>query len=1108
MKYKKMVNWLICLFLVFNICAFSVTDQEVQNIQNAIPDKPTVRPVKQRTMLVFSLCNGYKHASIPYWEKALDVMGEKTGAFKVVHSKNMDVFTESTLKQYDVICFNNTTGLVPNKAQQTTIMDFVKRGKGIVGIHAATDNFYEWLEGATMMGGVFKGHPWNAGGTWRIKIDDPSHPLMKPFEGKGFMINDEIYRTLPPQYSRENQRVLMSLDMSDPATKNAEGVTPEDMDTGISWIKPVGNGRLFYCSFGHNNHLTWNRPVLEHFLAGIQYAMGDLKADDSPIKAAPKKLDVSMLDSLIGQVKQYDWDKNRTSLVQLHSLIQEQCKNKDTLKTVESKILSALESGATLAVVDFFCKELAVIGTEQSAPLLSKMLLNPDTSDQARYALERISGDAVDAALLSQLAETKNKTIQIGIITSLGVRRSETAVNRLVDLGKDQDEKVATAAIRALGFIGTEKSANALKSIAKDNLKEHVWDALLSCAGSLSRSGQKNAARNIYLNLYSKDNPSLVQIGALNGLVQIDADEIEIILPAAIQSNDPVLQAAAIGAIAEIDDLRLLRIAASRLMILSDTAKTQLCAALTANEKKIGKKQIERLTGSKNRCVRIAAYQALGKLGDVDTIEPLAEAAANAKERDERKVAREALYQIPGKAIDDAILHKIAAEESEKVVIELVRAAIHRQIAEAPEVLFQTAMSENQRIAAESIRALQSLAGPEYMEEMIKLLIARPGRGTEDALVVAAEKIPNRNNRADMILNKYSTVTGNENAQVSMLRVIGKLGDTDAVSLLRKEHTSSNAKVSEAAFRAMTDWPGNDFIKEMKYLAENKKDTKTKILAFRAYNRMQAADSGKSDSEVVDELIAAYQMAERPDEQRMVVGVLGGFGSIKTLTFVQKVLENPQFKAEAEVSLVSICEKLAKRDPFAVKSTVQEIKTTTENQSVKKRAQVILDKMKEQEGFVLDWQVSGPYTVKGKDGNVLFNHMFGPEKKTNAEQWKSSQILARSDQLWHFDLNKLGKGDNRVAYLKTTLIVAKIADAVLEIGSDDGVKVWLNGKLVHANNASRAVKPGEDKVKVKLNKGENTVLAKVNQKAGNWGFCMKVVGTDGKPLSGLKVQSK
>jgi type 1 glutamine amidotransferase len=55
-----------------------------------------------------------------------------------------------------------------------------------------------------------------------------------------------------------------------------------DHDFGLSWIKKDGQGRVFYMALGHNERIYAIKSMLEHMLAGMQYALGDLKADDSP----------------------------------------------------------------------------------------------------------------------------------------------------------------------------------------------------------------------------------------------------------------------------------------------------------------------------------------------------------------------------------------------------------------------------------------------------------------------------------------------------------------------------------------------------------------------------------------------------------------------------------------------------------------------------------------------------------------------------------------------------------------------------------------------------------------------------------------------------------
>jgi type 1 glutamine amidotransferase len=131
-----------------------------------------------------------------------------------------------------------------------------------------------------MVGGLFDGHPWGGGGTWAVKIDAPEHPLTQPFGGKGFKIKDEIYQLKDP-YARADRRVLLSLDLTDPATGSKKGKR-KDRDYAIAWIKREGEGRVFYSSFGHAENVFTLPEVLAYTLNGIQYALGDLPADDSP----------------------------------------------------------------------------------------------------------------------------------------------------------------------------------------------------------------------------------------------------------------------------------------------------------------------------------------------------------------------------------------------------------------------------------------------------------------------------------------------------------------------------------------------------------------------------------------------------------------------------------------------------------------------------------------------------------------------------------------------------------------------------------------------------------------------------------------------------------
>jgi type 1 glutamine amidotransferase len=227
-------------------------------------------------VLVSSQTAKFVHPSIPMSHEVLKKLAGDSGAIEVTIDNELKHCTSDGLKNFDIIMFVNTTHeLKIDDAQKQALLDFVRSGKGFVGVHAATDTFYEWPEYGEMIGGYFDGHPWHNTDSVTIKVEKPENPIVKPFGDKPFELTEEIYQFKAP-YDRSKCEVLLSLDTSKTdMTKN--GIKRTDGDFAVSWIKPFGKGRVFYTSLGHNE-AVWNDPRYQkHLLAGIAWAGGEGK---------------------------------------------------------------------------------------------------------------------------------------------------------------------------------------------------------------------------------------------------------------------------------------------------------------------------------------------------------------------------------------------------------------------------------------------------------------------------------------------------------------------------------------------------------------------------------------------------------------------------------------------------------------------------------------------------------------------------------------------------------------------------------------------------------------------------------------------------------------
>jgi len=376
-----------------NSTPLTAKQTDIDAMLAALPTTPGAKPPRPRKVLVMAHtgAGGFVHASIPLAAKTVEALGNQGNLWSTAVSYDAADITTANLKQYDAIFLDSTTACFLDDADQTVtaarraaFLDFVRSGKGIASIHAATDSYHsdcvaasaaasrgngagrggpantlaneiltqadtnkdqkvsreeltaladswfakldtdktgkisqadfvarfnrtvmtpaapggrgggpgaeaepvlQWPEFNKLIGGYFKFH-WSDPQLITVRIDDPNSPLTAMFHGQEFDIHDETYTFAEDSFSRKNVHVLTSInyDKMSAADKAKERNPRTDGDYALSYIRREGRGRVFYEGHGHNDRVYALTPMLEHIRAGIQYSLGDLKADDSPSK--------------------------------------------------------------------------------------------------------------------------------------------------------------------------------------------------------------------------------------------------------------------------------------------------------------------------------------------------------------------------------------------------------------------------------------------------------------------------------------------------------------------------------------------------------------------------------------------------------------------------------------------------------------------------------------------------------------------------------------------------------------------------------------------------------------------------------------------------------
>jgi hypothetical protein len=237
----------------------------------------------------------------------------------------------------------------------------------------------------------------------------------------------------------------------------------------------------------------------------------------------------------------------------------------------------------------------------------------------------------------------------------------------------------------------------------------------------------------------------------------------------------------------------------------------------------------------------------------------------------------------------------------------------------------------------------------------------------------------------------------------------------------------------------------------------------------------------------------------------VVLSGLAEVGEPAAIDLLEPSLGDPRVRTEAELSLLQIARRVMGSAPQAAKGAAVKLRTETQSENIRQQAAEMIREIEQSEDYLMAWRVAGPYSRMGGEGLRLFDVVLPPERGDLTVQWRDLPINSRPDKPWMLDLaGFLGEARMRAAYARTWIQSEKVQNAVLEVGVDDPVKVWLNNELVHLHNIPHSPSSVQDRVNISLKQGWNRLELKIVQTDGPWEFSAKLRKPNGERLDGIR----
>ena len=823
---------------------------------------------------------------------------------------------------------------------------------------------------------------------------------------------------------------------------------------------------------------------------------------------------INDLEKLLADSVIYQYGKDRRNLNAIDEIIQ-RTQSPDKRREIERLFAKYLTNAqATVEFKEYICRHLWYLGTAESVNAVATLLTDEKTIGWGCYALVRNTSKEATEALINALNSVP-AALKPKIISALGQKRDPLAVAALSKYCEDENPEIASAAITALGQIASKDSLGILWKLVNSgnkNVAEQAAHSLILCAESLSKSGNFQEALDICTKIYGMDFPIPIKVAAMRGIVQNSKDSgVEFIIKS-LKSDDYKTRIAGAGAINLVKDSEALRQIVKAIPELPAVAQTLAINVLADKREPSLLPVVKELLKSDDKQVRIESIKALGQVGDSSCVSILAELMTS-PDPQERAFAKSSLITMNNKGVDKEILNILAkADVQPQIRIDIIEVILARDMADAvPELIKMCGSTSNPEIQRAALRAIGKLGSPSVLPDLLKLTFSLADEKArlegEAAVVSVAGKIADKDNRSAQVVKLWGTAK-DDKAKESVIRIAGGIADQTALSFLSKIVTQQDGNLCDLAVRELANWEDPSALPVLEKIYKETKNETHRALAFRTYVRLLKSATGLSANELFKKYNDAFNNARNAEEKKLVMSGLASVPTIDALNFCLKMLGDEYVKNESAQAILSISASIYGAEPDAARNAIATVVKADIDNNVKQQAQLLLKQIEELGSYIRTWELSGPYSVSGKNYDALFDIPFAPEEGKPGVKWIPAPLSADPKRPYVIDLLKIFGGEQCVAYARCYVYSPVQQKARLELGSDDGVKVWLNGKLVYSLNVARPLTPNSDKTDIVLNQGWNPLMMKITQNNQGWEFCVRIVTLDGKMIDGIRYSIK